>query len=54
MSRWRDTSTIPEDEGTFSESVAYYEKPVNTFDLELDESPVFKSWKMKLGKRHRT
>ena len=38
MSRWRDTSTIPEDESTFSESVAYYEKPVNTFDLELDES----------------
>ena len=38
MSRWRDTSTIPEDESTFSESVIYYEKPVNTFDLEFDES----------------
>ena len=38
MSRWRDTSTIPKDEGTFSESVVDYEKPVNTFDLEPDES----------------
>ena len=38
MSRWRDTSTIPEDESTFSESVIYYEKSVNTFDLEFDES----------------
>ena len=37
MSRWRDTSTIPKDEGTFSESIVDYEKPVNTFDLEPDE-----------------
>lgn len=37
MSRWQDTSTIPENEDTFPEDEGYYEKPVNTFDLELDE-----------------
>ena len=37
MNRWRDTSAMLEDEGTFSESVGHYEKPVNTFDLEPDE-----------------
>ena len=38
MNEWRNTSPISEDEGTFSEDVVYYyEKPVNTFDLEIDE-----------------
>ena len=37
MNRSRDTSTMSEDEGTFSESTVYYEKPTNTFDLEIDE-----------------
>ena len=36
MSRWRDTSTIPENEDTFLEDEGYYEKP-STFDLEFDE-----------------
>ena len=37
MNKWYDTSTIPEDEDAFSEDVVYYAKPVNPFDLELDE-----------------
>ena len=37
MNRWHDTSTIPEDEDAFSEGAVYYEKPVNPFNLELDE-----------------
>ena len=44
MSRWRDTSTIPEDEDTFSEDVVYDEKVVNIFDLEFDEDADFEEF----------
>ena len=42
MSKWRNTSTIPEDEGIFSEDdVVDYKKYVDIFDLELDEHTDF-------------
>ena len=44
MSRWRDASTIPEDEDTFSEDVVYDEKVVNIFDLEFDEDADFEEF----------
>ena len=42
MSKWRNTNTIPEDEGIFSEDdVVDYKKYVDIFDLELDEHTDF-------------
>ena len=36
MNRWRDTSTIPEDERVSSKDVVEYEEPISTSDLEID------------------
>jgi uncharacterized phage-associated protein len=38
VSKWADTSTIFENDGTFSKNVIDFEKPKNTFDLEFDEN----------------
>ncbi len=38
MSKWTDTSTTFENDGTFSENVIDFEEPKNTFDLEFDEN----------------
>ena len=38
MSKWADTSTIFENDGTFSKNVIDFEEPKNTFDLEFDEN----------------
>ena len=35
MNKWRDTSTIPEDESGSSEDVVEYEEPISTFDSEI-------------------
>ena len=42
MNRWRDTSTIPEDERVSSKDVVEYEEPISTFDLEIDSDLDFK------------
>lgn len=36
MNRWRDTSTIPEDERVSSKDVVEYEEPISTFNSEVD------------------
>lgn len=41
MSRWRETSTIPDDEDTLSEDVVYDEKIADIFDLEFGEDADF-------------
>ena len=38
MSKWTDTSTTFENDGTFSKNVIDFEEPKNTFDLEFDEN----------------
>jgi uncharacterized phage-associated protein len=38
VSKWTDTSTTFENDGTFSENVIDFEEPKNTFDLEFDEN----------------
>ena len=35
MNKWRDTSTIPEDESGSSKDVVEYEEPISTFDSEI-------------------
>ena len=36
MNRWRDTSTIPEDERVSSKDVVEYEEPISTFNSDID------------------
>ena len=41
MSKWSDTSTILEQDETFSKNAIDYENPKNTFDLNVEEKTYF-------------